>query len=206
MIEKFCIEGLKKVNKCDIDRIANIATLAFLDDPSSIYLFDKNLNYSTLYEFYTILYKALFEKMSIFVDSDCCAFLIVCSIKNSEVSLFDYIKHGGLKVILRHGLGLVIRSLQYENNNTKIRRKFIDESAWYVMQFGVTPSKQGLGIGSSLMKPFLSWLDNNKLDCYLETLKFKNVDMYRHYGFELKEEYNSPDKKQKQYALLRNSH
>ena len=65
------------------------------------------------------------------------------------------------------------------------------------------PEFRGKGLGSSIMQPMLENLDNNHQDCYLETLLPINVDIYKKYGFELKEEVNVPNTDLTLYAMLR---
>lgn len=60
---------------------------------------------------------------------------------------------------------------------------------WYLAFIGVDPDFQGKGFAGKLLKPILSRLKRENLACYLETESEKNVDIYKHYGFELLEKY-----------------
>lgn len=53
------------------------------------------------------------------------------------------------------------------------------------------------------MRPMLKYLDDHKQDCYLETLSDINVQIYKKYGFELKEEIKVPGTNLILYAMLR---
>lgn len=53
------------------------------------------------------------------------------------------------------------------------------------------------------MKPMFKYLDDNGQDCYLETLTSVNVEIYKKYGFELKEEIKVPNTDLTMYAMLR---
>ena len=53
------------------------------------------------------------------------------------------------------------------------------------------------------MRPMLEYLDKRKQDCYLETLVPINVEIYKKYGFELKEEIKVPNTDLTLYAMLR---
>ena len=46
-------------------------------------------------------------------------------------------------------------------------------------------------------------LDEREQDCYLETLSPVNVEIYKKYGFELKEEVKVPNTNLTLYAMLR---
>ena len=202
--EELNIEGLYKIQKKDLKRCAQVAAGAFLDDESSKFLFSSKLTYRALYDYYLLIYKAAYGKMHMFADcKNIDGFIIIAPIKSSELSLWDCIKTGGLKALLSLGTRVIIKSLEYENHCIKIRSKFASPESWYVFQFGVAPTKQGQGLGSRTMKPFLNWIDSKKIACYLETNKACNVDMYNHFGFSLKEETTLPKKNVSQFAMLR---
>lgn len=202
--EEFNIDGLYKIKKEDLKRCAEVAAQAFIDDESSKFLLSSNLTYKSLYDYYLAIYKAVYNKMHMFAESkNIDGFIIIAPIKNAELSLWDCIKTGGLKVILSLGLGVVLRSLEYEKNCIRIRNKIASSNTWYVFQFGVLPAKQGRGLGSKIMKPFLKWLDSKKVACYLETQKEINVDIYNHFGFSLKSTDTLPKKTASQFAMLR---
>lgn len=198
------INGIYRIKKKNLKRCAEVAAKAFIDDESSKFLLDSKLNYKSLYEFYLVIYNAIYNKMYMFSESETIdSFIIIAPIKNSELSLWDFILAGGLKLIFSNGLDFVLRSLNYEKNCVKIRKKFVSSDDWYIFQFGVTPTKQGIGLGSKIMRPILNWFDSEKIACYLETQKDVNVDIYSHFGFVLKSTDNLPNKSIKQFAMLR---
>lgn len=198
------INGIYRIKTKDLAKCAEVAANAFIDDESSKFLLDSKLNYKSLYEFYLVIYNALYNKMYMFSESENIdSFIIIAPVKNSELSLWDFIQAGGLKLIFLNGLDFVLRSLKYENNCIKIRKKFVSSDDWYIFQFGVTPAKQGIGLGSKIMKPILNWFDSENIACYLETQKDVNVDIYNHFGFVLKSIDTLPNKNIKQFAMLR---
>lgn len=198
------IKGLYRIKKEDIKKCAETAAKAFIDDESSKFLLSSKLTHKALYNFYLVVYNALYSKMYMFADSeDVNGFIIISPIKNSELSLWDFIQAGGLKLIFSNGLNFILRSLNYEKNCINIRQKFVSSNDWYIFQFGVSPLKQGIGLGSKIMKPVLEWFDSEDINCYLETQKRVNVDIYNHFGFSLKSTDNMPGNDVKQFALLR---
>ena len=56
------------------------------------------------------------------------------------------------------------------------------------MTFATRIDKQGQHYGKPLIEALLRYLDATGEGCYLETLKATNVDLYKHFGFELKEQ------------------
>ena len=202
--KEFNIKGLYRIKKKDLKRCAEVAAQAFLEDESSKFLLSSKLTFKALYNYYLLIYKAVHDKMHMFAESENIdGFIIVTSIKNSELSVWDCIKSGGLRIIFSLGLRVILRSLAYERNCIKIRSEIASLDDWYVFQFGVCPAKQGCGLGSRIIKPFLNWLDSEKIACYLETQKASNVNMYSHFGFSLKSIDTLPRKQASQFAMLR---
>jgi GNAT superfamily N-acetyltransferase len=56
---------------------------------------------------------------------------------------------------------------------------------WYLLLLGVDPSRQGQGIGGSLIEPILRRADSEGRHCYLETMKPRNVTFYQKHGFDV---------------------
>ena len=202
--ETLDLKGLYTVQKRDIKTCADVAAKAFLDDPSSEYLLKNDLNLSKLYKYYLNAFKALYNDAYILApNEEIEGFIILMPPGKTSVSARRFVEAGGLILPFSVGFGILSRSIEYENNNFRIRQCVCSDVTWYIFQFGVSPEKQGQGLGSVLMKPFLNWLDERHLPCYLETHKEKNVDLYTHYGFILKATDTLPDNKQTQYAMLR---
>jgi GNAT superfamily N-acetyltransferase len=198
------INELYRLKRKDLEKCALVAAKAFMDDPTSHFLLSSKLSQKSLYEYYFVIYKAIYEKTHIFADcEDINGFIIVAPINHFEISHWDFIKFGGLKVILSLGFGLVLRSLTYDRNCINLRKNIVSSADWYIFQFGVSPNAQGKGVGSKIIKPFLNWLDTKNLACYLETQKNVNVEIYDHLGFDLKSVDMMPDKQVNQYAMLR---
>lgn len=198
------IKGVYRIQKKDLEKCAKTAAQAFIDDESSKFLLASKLHHKSLYNFYLVIYTALYNKMYMFSESENIdGFIIIAPMKDSELSLWDFIQAGGLKLIFSNGLDFVLRSLSYEKNCIKIREKFASSDDWYIFQFGVSPEKQGIGLGSKIMKPVLNWFDLKGIACYLETQKEVNVDIYNHFGFALKSTDTLPNKDIKQFAMLR---
>ncbi|OOM73653.1 hypothetical protein CLPUN_44070 [Clostridium puniceum] len=202
--EQIYLKGLYRVQKKDLEKCADVATAALLNDPSSKYLLKHNLTYQKLYKYFLTIYRAMYKHSYIFAPSESIeGVLALTSPQNMSPSSVDYISAGILKLQFTIDIGILFRSIKYKSNCERIQQMISTNNAWYVFQFAITPKKQGLGLGSKLMKPFLNYLDKNQLPCYLETHKEKNVDLYTHYGFSLKSVDTLPDKKNKQYSMIR---
>ena len=56
---------------------------------------------------------------------------------------------------------------------------------WYLMTIGTRPSRQGEGLGSSVLAAGTSQADLEGLPCYLETSTRRAVDFYVRHGFDV---------------------
>ena len=64
---------------------------------------------------------------------------------------------------------------------------------WYLVLIGVDPARQGLGLGSLLLRAGLSRVDQDGVECQLFTEQPRNVTLYQRYGFEIAVEADVPD-------------
>ena len=116
--------------------------------------------------------------------------LIYVPPKNKEPNILSYIKAGGMKMLLKLGLRMVIRLLRFEVEAQKVAERYKTDNDGYLKAFATRLDKQGQHYGKPLINALLRYLDASGEGCYLETLKASNVDLYRHFQFELKEEMN----------------
>jgi len=85
----------------------------------------------------------------------------------------------------------------------KKRRELAPYNHWYLVLLGVDPKFQGRGYASRLIRGMLTRIDEEGLPCYLETDGERNVYMYRHFGFEVIDEFIIPETNVRQCAMLR---
>jgi ribosomal protein S18 acetylase RimI-like enzyme len=68
------------------------------------------------------------------------------------------------------------------------------EEHWYLQLLAAHPDWQRQGLGAELMAVQFERADSEGLPCYLETQTPQNVPYYRHYGFEVRSEWDvDPD-------------
>ena len=117
--------------------------------------------------------------------------------------LLPYIKAGGLKLPFVMYPGVLSRLLGYENYSMELKKKYTGHKAWYLFSLTVRPEYQGKKMASSLLKPMFEYFDRTGQDCFLETHTEKNVEMYRHFGFEVAEKGRIPQTNICHCAMLR---
>jgi GNAT superfamily N-acetyltransferase len=64
---------------------------------------------------------------------------------------------------------------------------------WHLPWMGVDPARQGLGLGSLLLRAGLSRVDQDGVESRLFTMQPRNVPLYQRYGFEIAVEGDVPD-------------
>lgn len=66
-----------------------------------------------------------------------------------------------------------------------LHKRDMTDPHWYLFILGVDPPRQGQGVGGALLQPVLQRADADRLPCYLETMKVRNLAFYRKHGFEV---------------------
>lgn len=147
-----------------------------------------------------------YEKMSIFWavslallpdDAICIAdskevnsVLVYIRPNSKEATPLSYVRAGGLKMLYKLGIRSILRLSRFEAQADRVAKRHRTSNDGYLMAFSTRIDKQGQGYGKPLMEALLSYLDASGDGCYLETLKTTNIDLYRHFSFQLKENTN----------------
>ncbi len=63
---------------------------------------------------------------------------------------------------------------------------------FYLATLGVSPDRQGEGVGSRLLAPVLSICDSEGIPAYLESSKYSNIAFYARHGFRVVDELHLP--------------
>lgn len=79
----------------------------------------------------------------------------------------------------------------------------VPEDSWYLSILGVSPKRQGRGLGGALIKPTLSKADERGIPCYLETFSTRNVRFYNKFGFAEVASHIEPITKSRYWIMLR---
>ena len=114
-----------------------------------------------------------------------------------------FLKNGGMELILHSGLGIIGKLLTYETFAMKLKKKYTGHIDWYLYNLSVRKEAQGKGIAKKLLQPMLEFCDDEKMITYLETNKERNVPLYEHFGFELRETNPVPGSSVLHYSMVR---
>ena len=192
------------LNKKDVDTFANTLAVSFQGYPLFEYFANNKYDAKRMKKFWKVSLKTMSEKTFFISDSEEANSLAIFSpYEKGGISIWKYIKAGGLGLIPAIGLKMTKRMTTFEKFAMEIKDKYANQGCWYLYVFVTMPEFRGKGLGSKLMRPMMDYLDQHKQDCYLETLLPINVEIYKKYGFELKEEVKVPGTDLILYAMLR---
>lgn len=188
----------------DISEYSVCLAEAFKDYVLFEYLSGGSYDIEKMTKFWEISIRTSFKSLlGISADEKTSSVILLKENCSDSTSVFEYIKHGGLKFFKLFGIKNTLNIMNFENFAEKIKNKYTTKNCTYLLAFATRPEMCGKGYGSSVMKPVLEYLDKTEQDCYLETLKEYNVALYEHFGFELKETAVVPNTDMKLYAMLR---
>lgn len=201
------IEEVKRehgLNKKDYEVFSNNLAVSFKGYPLFEYFANNKYNIKKMKKFWKVSLKTMSDKTFFLADSEEANSLAIFSpYEKGGVSIWKYIKAGGLGLIPCIGIKMAKRMTDFEKFAMEIKNKHAGSNCWYLYVFVTMPDYRGKRLGTKVMKPMLAYLDEHKQDCYLETLLPINVDIYKKFGFELKEEVTVPNTDLKLYAMLR---
>ena len=129
--------------------------------------------------------------------------LIYIRSKSKEPGVVSYLLTGGLKMLSKLGLRRALRLLRFDAKAQAVARRYRGDNDGYLMCFATRLDKQRQNYGKPLIEALLRYLDLSGEGCYLETLKASNVELYRRFGFELREEVDIELGNLKLYAMRR---
>jgi ribosomal protein S18 acetylase RimI-like enzyme len=98
-------------------------------------------------------------------------------------TLWRLLRTGALPAPLKVGWHAFQRSMAFLALTSTWHHRHAPAPHWYLYYLGVTPARQGHGIGSALLSPLLARADTEALPCYLETGMERNVGFYERHRF-----------------------
>lgn len=131
--------------------------------------------------------------------------LIYVRPNSKEPGPFSYFKKGGLKMLFQFGIRGIIRLLRFEAEAQRIAKRYKTSNDGYLLAFATRLDKQGQHYATPLIKTLLNHLDASGEGCYLETMKVENVELYKHFSFQLKEQTSIQSGVLTLFAMLRPS-
>ncbi len=189
--------------KADLNSLAKIISVAFHDYPQWQYFFpDERIRQKKMfYPFKTILCYALKygkiyylpEYKGIFVGF------------TSEFFPFRYYRliwSGGLRT-LRSGLKFIRNATKIDKRMNKSHRMIISEPHLYLYILAIHPDYQNQKLGSKIIHTILDFCDRHQYIGYFETHSLLIVEIFLHYGFEVKDHFRFADTEIQHWGMIR---
>ena len=190
----------------DIERFADTLADGFSKYNMFEYICNGKYSHDKMKLFWTVSINTITDDAICIADSEeLNSVLIYVRPKSKEPNLLCYLKAGGLKMLFKLGLRSSIKLLRFDAEFKKIAQRHRSDRDGYFMAFATRLDKQGQHYGKPLINALLHYLDTSGEECYLETLKAGNVDLYKHFQFELKEEVNLKFGDLTVFAMMRQS-
>lgn len=197
-------ENLYIVQSKDLDRLADVAADAYQDYPLHNWFTKGKYDVKASKLLMKISLRTMLKDAIIYSDcEEINGFAVWLPFGFNGSKTLPFLLNGGVSLILHSGFGIISRLLKYETYAMNLKKEFTDNFDWYLYNLSIKKSAQGKGIASKLMRPMLQFCDNERMVAYLETNKSTNVELYRHYGFDLKKEEFIPDTTVMHYAMVR---
>ena len=192
------------IKRKDLIAAAKVMAAAFTDDASIRYLLGGECEGKNDWKYFLCVLKAIYGKCVMLSSNEQInSLLILFPPQLKAVPTIPFMLNGGIDLCRYFGVSLYLRSLNYENNCQVIKSRYATPDTWYCMCFVVKPQLQGQGVGSRLIRPTLKILEENHFSLYLETHKAMNMEIYRHYGFDVVGDCKIPRTKIMQHSMLK---
>lgn len=177
------------MQKEDIRHFANTLADGFSEYVLFRYICNGEYKQSKMSQFWTTSITTLDNNAICIADSkNINSVLIYLPPTSKEPGLIDYFKAGAIKMLFKVGLKSSLKLRKFDLEAKNIAKPHINENTGYILAFATQKNKQGQHYGKPLISALTEYLDATGQNCYLETLKAGNVEFYKQFSFELKEE------------------
>ena len=172
-----------------VDRAAAVLARAFQDDPVQRYVIPSGNRRARVAPWtFRVLVRYCLPHGGVYTTPDLggVACWLPPGIGASEP--WGMIRSGMILAPLRLGPTASVRFTRISGYMVVERKRNAPAPHWYLVGIGVEPSRQGEGIGGTLLKPALARADADGVPCYLETQTERNVRFYERHGFRVASE------------------
>lgn len=179
---------VRALAETDVKATAQMLGRAFDDDPVATYIFSNDRSRRrALPSFFRIQMQQLFlTSHCSFVTEDRSAASLWLTTQRSNLGL------RALLPLLPLGLSIGRRVPPTLRLLGAIDTHHPKAPHYYLGVIGTEPSRQGQGLGSSVMAPGLAAADGEGMPAYLESSKEANLAFYNRFGFEVTKELKVP--------------
>ena len=202
---EYDLKSLVRLEKDDIEEAAEVFSRSFANDPLLKWFFPEESSrkeLSSSYFRFRIKFGVLFGE--VYATSQNLEGLAVWYPSNKmDMTYWRMIKSGGMKLFKELGIGTVRRMMSIGDFTSELHHNQVNFPHWYLAPMGVDPDHQGKGYASRLMRSMLKRLDYEGIPCFLETQNETNVEIYKHYGFNIVGKITIPQTDLEHWSMLR---
>ena len=183
------------------NEFAAVLTRAFYDDPYYGYIMpNPNKSREQIHWWMKLLLKYTLKYGDIYYTDDHKAIAMWLGPEKPVVDDIKILSMGLILYPFKIGLRNFMRLLDIDGQWKKEHKK-LDKRHYYLMIIGVEPEFQQKGIGSRLMQVGLKKADDEKLECFLETVTPEDVRFYEKHNFKVI--YNKAFAENQQFWLMK---
>ncbi len=182
--------SVRRLERHEIGRAAEVLADAFLDDPFAVWLFPEKRRRARLVTSWAMQMRVIsVPRGYAYTTSDLEGVALWAppgpdhQTLGQQLRLFaPFLRILGPRRLFAAAAGYGV-----------IRRGRPDEPHWYLSTLGVEPVAQRRGFGRALLRPMLERADKESTLTYLETFRPDNIPYYERFGFQVTSEANIPN-------------
>lgn len=194
--------GIRAATRDDVDTIAAVLALAFLDDPFWAWLIPSSAERGRRLRHWFTLYtkRICLPHSECYVTTSSSGAALWLPPGAADPRLHENLILLPLKYI---AMGRHLRSLMRAFHNFDLHKPTFPH--FYLSLLGVAPESRGLGQGTALLRPVLGRCDADQVPAYLEATSERSRAFYERLGFEVREQFlNPPPDGPTAWGMLRN--
>ena len=205
------LNGLYRLQKGDMDRVAEVQGRAFYDDPLTLHAYSdgsREIDDMRYFVQFPIRYGLRYGE-GYAPTSEIEGVALWLPSKKYPMTFWRILRSASLwamfKMMRKIGSSRLKRVAYIGKHLDEAHERLAPFEHVYLQMLGVDPEHQGKGYASKLLRPMFERLDERKMPCYLDTLTEKNAVMYEHLGFKILEVIDIPNTDITGWAMLRES-
>ncbi|MDX1797456.1 MAG: hypothetical protein R3255_02295 [Candidatus Lokiarchaeia archaeon] len=111
--------------------------------------------------------------------------------------------NGGFSYFFKLGSKAVRKQNKIYNYIYTKHKKLLPSYHWYLSIIAINPVYQGMGFSRILLSSMFNHIDKQNISYFLDTNNKENVLIYKRFGFKILEEYQIPDTRIVNWAMIR---
>lgn len=186
-------------------RASIVISKAFYNDPLMEYLFPKPRDRKIKLPFMMeLLLKIGIKYGIVHVTSPKLEGIAIWFPSNkATITLWMGFLNGGISYFFKLGIKAIKKQNRFYNYIYSMHKHLMPTYHWYLSIIGIDPLYQKMGFSHILLNWMLNQIDKDNLSCFLDTNNENNLAFYKRFGFKILKEYEIPDTKIVNWAMIR---